>query len=248
MAITPRDEKVVIHLGYHHQLSQEQIEKLEFPSYHTFQRRWRDCYSPEAEHLFEEPVYMDLYGDGRSVPIYRLARKGRDLFELRTGESAKKRQFSFRYTPHLIETNDMLIGIKAHNYKTKKSRFSPQKGLIGIGDFEIEKQVGNKQVDVLVNFPQFYLAVEIDLSEKDWDSEIKTQFESYVDIFRNKQFDKPLYLMYYTNREEKIQTWISEVTKKYNKKILFCPRNPNFVKRYIRIIKNTIDNKSTAVV
>lgn len=208
-----RDEKVVIHLGYHTQLSQKQIQQLEFPSYQTCQRRIRECLIPEK--LISKPTY--LYINDKKTPIYKLLKKGRELYETRTGNKAKKKYFSFRYTPHLIETNSILVWLKKRN-------------IINSEQFTIEKNVNNKRIDCLIELENKYIAIEVDLSESDWKKEIQKQYLSYTDI----KLDKPFDLIYYTNRKIKLKKWIKEVAD-YNVNPFFTTkRSPYKIEMIIK--------------
>ncbi|MFW6016634.1 MAG: hypothetical protein ACOCRK_09360, partial [bacterium] len=121
--LTKRDQRVVLHVGKCRQLTQRQIGLLEFPykgkedreySYHYCQTRIRDFYIPNK--LLKKPEYIDLEGRGSVTPIYRLGTEGKALYTHLTGEKAKMNMVSFKYTPHLIETNSIVVYLKKKGY------------------------------------------------------------------------------------------------------------------------------------
>ncbi|MFW6311226.1 MAG: hypothetical protein ACOC1K_03215 [Nanoarchaeota archaeon] len=227
-----RDNRVVIHVGQSRQLTQKQIGLLEFPycgnkgyeySYNTCQRRIREFYIPNK--FLSEPTYMDLKGNGSTYPIYTLASEGKALYEHLTGFKPKTNYISFKYTPHLIETNKIIIFLK-------------RKGYINIDDkntsFEIEYKVGDKLADLRIEIKEFAFYVEIDLSEKDWKKEIQEQFNKYQKAFKQgKNKDKDIGVLYYSNRSKKLKKWLSQLYKGYLK-VKFCKRQPKNISQAIR--------------
>lgn len=218
--LTPRDKRLIIHLGYHKQLSHRQMGLLEFPSskhhleysYQSLQSRIRKVFL--AENIFSNPLYLDLE-EGKRTPIYKLDKNGRKLFELLTTEKCSYTNFNYRYTPHLLQVNDILVELK-------------RKEIIGMNDFIIEHKTDFNVIDVLVDLKKMYLAIEVDLSESDWRKEIQKQYIDYLSISLDKSFE----LMYYSNRVDKLREWISEVG---DEKVV-----PYFVERNPRLATNII--------
>ena len=220
--ITKRDKRVVLHVGHHRQLSRQQIQYLEFPSYNTCQRRIRESLIPEK--LLKKPVYIDLDGTGKQTPIYTLGKKGKEYFEYATNEKPKTTRVSLKYTPHLIEVNNILIYLK-------------KQGIIN-NNFSIEKRIDDKQVDVVLKFKDFQVFIEVDLSEKDWKSEIQRQFQAYEKLFIRGLLDKgSTILVCYSNRHKKLRKWLTQVSKGYIEPA-FCPRKPEKVQEIIKYAKS----------
>lgn len=224
-----RDTRVILHVGYHRQLTRDQIGILEFPyhgnkpnikySYNTCQRRIREFYI--KNNILSEPIYVDLDGKGSNDPVYTLAVEGKALFELRTGLKPKTNTISLKYTPHLIEANNLLILLK-------------RTGWLGIGNFELESKVGNKLVDVMIDIRGKKIAIEVDLSEKDWKQQIQKQFKSYENAIQTSRTpDNFKGIIYYSNRYRKLQKWVSEVSKGYLSPC-FVPRKPKVVLKAIK--------------
>lgn len=200
--MTERDSRVVVHVGKSRQLTQEQIGLLEFPyhgkknreySYQMCQKRIREFYIPNK--LLQKPKYIDLEGNGNVTPIYRLGSEGKALYEHLTGEKAKMNRVSFKYTPHLIETNKIVVNLK-------------REGIIK-ENFELESSIGGKRADLKLNLEEFEVCIEVDLSGKDWKKEIQRQFEEY----QMAEFEGRL--IYYSKRWEKLREWITEIYEGY---------------------------------
>ena len=217
--MTKRDNRVIVHIGKSRQLTQRQIGLLEFPykgrkdkeySYQYCQKRIREFYIPNK--LLQKPKYIDLEGNGNMTPIYRLGSEGKALYEHLTGDKVKINRVSFKYTPHLIETNKIVVNLKREEIIKE--------------NFELESKIGTKIADLKLNLEEFELCIEVDLSEKDWKKEIQKQFEQYQKMrFEGK-------LLYYSNRWKKLREWIGEI---YERRIdlYFCKREPSKVKRVI---------------
>ena len=216
-----RDKRVIEHLGKSRQLTQRQIGLLEFPykgkknklySYQTCQRRIREFYLPNG--LLDHPVYLDLSNtrDTGLTPIYRLGKEGKALYKHLTGENVKMNEISFRYTPHLIETNKIVVHLKRKGYLQQ--------------NFEIESKIGSKRADLKLEFENFNVYVEVDLSESEYKREIQKQFKAY------KQ-EGSVNVLYYSNRCRTLQKWIQEIYEgRVNIKV--CKRKTKSVINSIR--------------
>lgn len=218
--LTARDKRLIIHLGYHKQLTHKQMGLLEFPSkedhleysYQSLQRRIREEFLPNK--IFSNPLYLDI--DKETKAIYKLDDNGRKLFKMIAGENTFETEFNFRYTPRLIQINDILVELKRNN-------------IIGIDDFKIEYKTDYNVIDVLIDLKCKYLAIEIDYHETDWKKEIQNKYSQYTKINLNK----PLELLYYTNRMNQLKEWLNEVWKpKLNP--YYIERNPQLTYRLIK--------------
>lgn len=180
--LTNRDIEVIRSIGEYRTLTSQQIIKLHFPSYATFQRRLRRELIPNR--YVKEPFYLQTERLGERIPTYQLGRKGKKLYN----KKYKGLKLNPHYLFHFVEVNRILIYFKRL-----------------ISSFKHEYREGSVQMDAFCRFKNGEkVSFEIDLSEKESKYEIQRQYKNYEDI----QIDK---LFFFSNRADKIANWVDEV-------------------------------------
>ena len=223
MSLTPRDRKVILHLGYHGWLSHRQIGLLEFPyegkqdfdySYQTLQRRTRE------ELLKNKWIDREYLPDkeGNITTIFRLSRKGVKLFNRDTNKKALRPRFSQLKVPHRLEVNDVLTSLKTSD-------------TISINGFELEKKLGSIRPDAYVKYKTPF-CLEIDLSGGEIESFIKNKWQQYEKEYMQDNL-KCNYVVWYSDRSNQLYKWIDKQT---NLEPLFIDLKPNEIFKVISYI------------
>ena len=194
--LTPRDRKVVIHLGFHGWLTHNQLQRLEFPSYQTLQRRIRE--ELMKNDYIERKYYVDE--DGKQTPVFRLSKKGTRLFKKDTGNKAIRPRFSQLKMEHRLTVNEVLVWLKT-NYKQGMDRY-----YIGINDFELEKKFGSVRADAYVEY-DIPFALEVDMSNERKDFICK-KWRQYEREYMQGNMEDCRYVVWYSNRSQQLYDWI----------------------------------------
>lgn len=194
--LTDRDKEVIINIGKHKALSQQQIQKLHFKSYATCQRRFRR--ELVTNDYISEPFYWNV-GKWGKVPLYRLKTKGKKIYTEFTGEDYNKPTWSENYIPHLLKTNDILVELNDIINNLWLEFTSARESKVQL-DSLIELKSNNKRV-----------AIEIDLG-----SESKKQVQQQYLNYQSEldRYNLPSRLIFFSNRAEKIYKWCLEVASK----------------------------------
>ena len=225
--ITPRDRKVMLHIGLHGWLSHRQIGLLEFPydgkkdreySYHMLQRRLRE------ELLKENYVECHRLPERDSIgftPIFKLTRKGARIYKGDTGNKASIPRFSQLKVPHRLEVNNILVTLKKAN-------------LIRINGFEIEHKLGSIRADAYIRY-KFPFVLEVDLSGTEGKEFIMNKWQNYEREYLLGN-TKTNYIVWYSKRADTLQNWIDEVHQSKLIPLFINPPEKNIFKviNYIR--------------
>ena len=196
--LTPRDRKVVIHLGFHGWLTHNQLQRLEFPSYQTLQGRIRKELMPVASNhdkkkvdYIERKYYVDEKGN--QIPVFRLSKKGKRLFKKDTGQGAIRPRFSQLKMEHRLTVNEVIIWLKTHY-------------LIAIHAFELEKKFGSVRADAFVHY-DIPFAIEVDMSNERRDFICK-KWKQYEREYMQGNMENCRYVVWYSNRSQQLYNWI----------------------------------------
>lgn len=229
--LTDRDLKTILSIGYHQTLSQPQIQKLHFPSYDSCQRRIRE--ELRKNKYISDPFYIHVDLNGSRLALYKLRKKGREIFENFAGREYNNPNWSYKLIPHLSEINRLLIDLI-------------QADLISQEDFEIEKDnrmmIINKEgqeeqlivrMDAYCEINNKAVAIEVDYSEKIKRKKIQQQYLNYEKLYIETGL--PQLLIYFSNRPEWLYRYINEVANP-NLDII-----PFFVRRNNKEIKYLIE-------
>lgn len=212
---TIRDYNIIKAIGDHLVLSREQLTELFFPSEYTCWRRLHKHLIPSK--LVSKPFRIQVNKYGKTMKLYRLDKEGNALYKEMTGKEYNTPKWNLHYLQHLVETNWLLIklGFFYDNPPEKKDRKN-------IRQFNLEYKLDNVVMDVYFN----NIAIEIDLSESETRKEIQRQYINYEKLYTANK--TPKYLIWYSNRAERIVKWIKEV-KKSDPKCLFVRRKESSI-------------------
>lgn len=213
--LTPRDRRVLLHLGYHGWLSHEQLQRLEFPSYQTLQRRIRE---ELLKNKWIDRAYLPDQEDN-IIPIFRLSRKGARLFYKETGQEAQIPRFSQLKVPHRLEVNEILIQLKVNK-------------IIRINGFELEKKCGNIYSDAYIHY-EVPFCLEVDLSGGEIKEFIQNKWQQYEREYMQGNL-KCDFVVWYSSRSNILYQWIDKQT---NLIPLFIDQDPKEILKVIKYIK-----------
>ena len=220
--LTPRDRKVVIHLGFHGWLTHNQLQRLEFPSYQTLQRRIRE--ELMKNNYIERKYYVD--DEGKQTPVFRLSKKGSRLFKKDTGYKAARPRFSQLKMEHRLTVNELIIWLKTHY-------------LISIHSFELEKKFGSVRADAYVHYDMPF-AIEVDMGNERRDFICK-KWRQYEREFMQGNMEDCRYVVWYSNRSQQLYEWI-EINSQLEP-IFISAESDNMEK----VIDYVSDSKVTAI-
>lgn len=223
--ITTRDRKIILHLGYHGWLSHEQLQKLEFPSYQTLQRRIR------RELLENNWIDRKYLPDrkGNQIAIFRLTKKGKKWFRHDTGINVNIPRFSQLKVPHRLMVNELIVQLKKEN-------------IIHLSGFELEKKCGSIRPDAVVNYNEPF-AIEVDLSAGETKEFICKKWRQYEREYMQGNLSFRYVVWYSHKRMNRLYEWIE---KKSQLEPLFIDKADKIFK-VIQHIKPGIKNNVTSL-
>lgn len=221
----PRDRQVLIHLGYHGWLTHEQIQKLEFPSYQTLQRRVRELLLPKG--WIDRKYLLDKYGN--KTTIFRLSRKGGKFFKKDTGQKAHRPRFSQLKVPHRLAVNDVLVELKSTD-------------MITINGFEMEKKLGSVRPDAYIKYDIPY-CLEVDLSGGETKDFIQKKWRQYEREFMQGNL-KCSYVVWYSSRSQRLFDWIEKNT---NLESIYIDDQPEKILEVVDHIDSVSSRTITAI-
>ncbi|MFW6016185.1 MAG: replication-relaxation family protein [bacterium] len=198
MALTERDVRVVMHVGNFKVLSKNMIANLEFNTKYgeaTFQRRLRK----ELKVYLDGPFYINVQESGARTPLYRLKKKGIQMYQEIVARKYKTPAWNPYYLPHLLRTNELIIFM----YDI-------------ISTFELEKQINyDLRTDAYFTTKnQKKICIETDRG-RETKTEIENKIDKYIQCHNIDNFSR---LLLYSNRAERLLEWVNtQFEKKYFK-------------------------------
>ena len=213
--LTPRDRKILIHLGYHGWLSHNQLQRLEFPSYQTLQRRIRK--ELLKNNWIDRRYHVDK--EGKKTPVFRLSKKGKRMFKKDTSQKAIRPHFSQLKLPHRLEVNEVIVWLKTHY-------------LIAIHAFELEYKAGSVRADAYIRY-DIPFVLEVDLSGGETKDFIQKNWRDYEREYMQSNLECN-YVVWYSDRSDTLFDWIERKTQL---EPIFINDEPENIEKVIDYIK-----------